>query len=50
MYRVDRQTRKIHPIVSVEPNEVSRTSSLADNRPIDFSILITEEDIWTAAG
>jgi Tol biopolymer transport system component len=48
IYLVDSQTRKIHPILSVEPNEANVASISADNRWIYFSILVTEADVWLA--
>jgi len=48
IYLVDSQSRKIHPVLSVEPNEANVVSISADNRWIYFSILVTEADIWLA--
>jgi Tol biopolymer transport system component/DNA-binding winged helix-turn-helix (wHTH) protein len=48
IYLVDSQSRKIHPVLSVTPNEVLVAEISADNRWIYFSLLVTEADIWLA--
>ncbi len=48
IYLVDSQSRKIHQILSLAPNEVSSPAISADNRWIYFSLGATESDIWLA--
>jgi Tol biopolymer transport system component/DNA-binding winged helix-turn-helix (wHTH) protein len=48
IYLVDSQSRKIHQVLSVEPNVANVASISADNQWIYFSIEITEADIWLA--
>jgi Tol biopolymer transport system component len=48
IYIVDSQSRKIHQVLSVAPNEVYTAQISADNRWIYFSIEVTEADIWLA--
>jgi Tol biopolymer transport system component len=48
LYLADTQSRKVHQILSVAPNEVLSTAISADNRWIYFAILVIEADIWLA--
>ena len=48
IYLVDGQSRKIHQVLSLAPNEVSSPAISADNRWIYFSLQVTEADIWLA--
>jgi eukaryotic-like serine/threonine-protein kinase len=47
LYLVDSQTKKVHEILSVAPNEFGNGVTLPrDNRTIYFSLLTTEADVW----
>jgi Tol biopolymer transport system component len=48
IYLVDSQSRKIHPILSVAPNEVRVAAISANNDWIYFTFQVTEADIWLA--
>ena len=48
VYLMDSQSRKVHPIVSVAPNEVIGDAISPDNRWIYFTLQVTEADIWLA--
>jgi Tol biopolymer transport system component len=48
IYLLDSQSRKIHQILSVAPNEVTVSALSADNRWIYFGMVVNESDIWLA--
>jgi Tol biopolymer transport system component len=48
LYLVDSQTRKIHQVLSVAPNEVRVAAISPYNRWIYFTLQTTEADIWLA--
>jgi Tol biopolymer transport system component len=48
IYLIDSQSRKMHRVLSVAPNEVERAVVSADNHWIYFSLRDTEGDIWLA--
>ena len=48
IYLVDSQSRKVHSVLSVAPNEVGQAAIAADNRWIYFNLQVTEADIWLA--
>ncbi len=48
IYLMDSQSRKVHQIVSVAPNEVIGDAISPDNRWIYLTVQVTEADIWMA--
>ncbi len=49
IYLVDSGTKKVHEVLSLQPNEVDRRFALSrDDRMIYFSLVVTEADIWLA--
>ncbi len=48
IYLMDSQSRKVHQIVSVAPNEVLGDAISPDNRWIYFALQVAEADIWLA--
>jgi Tol biopolymer transport system component len=48
IYLVDSQTRKIHEILSVAPNDMIVSAVSLDNRWIYYNVEVTEADIWLA--
>jgi Tol biopolymer transport system component/DNA-binding winged helix-turn-helix (wHTH) protein len=48
IYLMDSQSRKVHQIVSVAPNEVAGDAISPDNHWIYFTLEFTEADIWMA--
>jgi Tol biopolymer transport system component/DNA-binding winged helix-turn-helix (wHTH) protein len=49
IYLMDSQSRKVHQIVSVAPNEALGDAISPDNRWIYFTLQVTEADIWMAS-
>jgi Tol biopolymer transport system component len=48
MYLVDSVSRKMHPVLSVAPNQLPQAEISPDNRWIYFSLRVTEADVWLA--
>jgi Tol biopolymer transport system component/DNA-binding winged helix-turn-helix (wHTH) protein len=48
IHLMDSQSRKVHQIVSVAPNEALGDAISPDNRWIYFTLQVTEADIWLA--
>jgi Tol biopolymer transport system component len=49
LYLVNTQSRKSREILSVAPHSLNGTTLSRDNRRIDFSVRISEADIWLAS-